>query len=271
MACKRLLPADFFEDEYIGSLLDKEKLLLIGLILSCADDQGRCLDNYRFINGRIFIYDEEISDVEIENCLIKLHNSKTIVRYTVDGKKYLQLVKWWKYQKPTWAMDSRYPPPEGWTDRYRKHTTGNKIDDFNWELEGGFNSSSLCNVQGSQLHSGVDSDIEKNKSRLDKNDNGEFEVVEMSCEKTNDNNEPYGNLIRKYIEKTGIKPGEDLRKWIRLENELLREGIIEDDIEQVLSELANKNNYCIPSSFLKVEKSAKMVYVQRKQKLASDD
>lgn len=138
MANRRMISSDIFEDEFIGRLDYFGRLLWIGLISSVADDQGRMIDNPALIRSRVFLYDNDIHDEQVENLVSTLHQAGKIVRYVVGNKQLIQIVKWWKYQTPAWAMPSKYPAPIGWQDRAKYHTTGNKVIVLDWDKEGGY-------------------------------------------------------------------------------------------------------------------------------------
>jgi len=137
MANRRMIAGDLFEDEFIGSLNFLERLLWIGIITTVADDQGRMIDNPALIRSKVFLFDK-VMDCDIESTLRKINAANKIARYVVGNKSLIQIVNWWKYQTPAWASPSKYPAPEGWTDRAKYHAAGNKIITVNWDKIGGY-------------------------------------------------------------------------------------------------------------------------------------
>lgn len=135
MSNKRMITGDLFEDD-ISSEDYFTRLLWIGIIVATADDQGRLIDNPAIMKARIFPFDNNISDQQINNSLSKI--GKSIYRYSANGKNLIQIVKWWKYQTPSWAAESKYPAPDGWIDRVKVHVAGNEVRTFNWDKVGGF-------------------------------------------------------------------------------------------------------------------------------------
>lgn len=158
MANKRMITSDLFEDD-ICSESYFTRLLWIGIITAVADDQGRMLDNPAIMRAKIFPLDNEVTDQQISESLKKI--GKSIYRYTsTDGKKLIQIVKWWEYQTPSWAAPSRFLPPTNWKDRIKVHIVGNKVRTENWEDSGGFICSVLPTKQDSSIdESEVKSDI----------------------------------------------------------------------------------------------------------------
>jgi hypothetical protein len=137
MANRRMIASDIFEDDFIGGLSFFERLLWIGIITSVADDQGRMMDNPALIRSKVFLFDS-ILDSEVESALRKINAASKIVRYIVGNKALIQIVNWWKYQTPSWASPSKYPPPPEWTDRAKYHAVGNKVITCNWDNIGGY-------------------------------------------------------------------------------------------------------------------------------------
>ena len=137
MSNRRMIYSDTFEDEFIGFVERDMRLLWIGLIVAVADDQGRMLDNATLIRSKVFPYDKDISDEQINVWLDVLAERGKIVRYG-NGIRVMQIVKWWDYQSPSWAAESKYPPPKDWTDRVKVNIGQRKVKMQNWKLDGGF-------------------------------------------------------------------------------------------------------------------------------------
>jgi hypothetical protein len=140
----RTLTERTFTDEFFGRLSMDERLLWLGLILACADDQGRLIDNAILIRNAIFAFDD-MAPAHVDEMLDKFSHASKILRYVAGtngtGKKLIQIVNWWRYQKSaSWMMPSIYPAPELWIDRCRYHGQGRKIIEVNWYMEGGFST-----------------------------------------------------------------------------------------------------------------------------------
>lgn len=137
MASGRMITSDTWEDDFITSLSVFERLVWIGLITGCADDQGRLQDSASLIRSKIFPVDD-IPIKDIEKALNSFDLARKIERYIAGTKKLIQIINWWKHQKPRWAGKSNYPPPAGWIDRVRYHSAGNEIIELNWKSCGGY-------------------------------------------------------------------------------------------------------------------------------------
>lgn len=185
MANKRMIYSDLFEDDFLSSLDLFGRFLWVGLIGAVMDDQGRAIDNAAIIRARVFPYDQ-VSDAQVEAVIATLAHAGKLLRYMVNGKKLLQIVNWWKFQQPSWAAESKFPAPDGWTDRVKVHVKGNKVLTINWDQEGGFAKlhSPAPAIQSVDVHSGLhsqlpsrlDSHIEEYEVKSESESEGEGEV-----------------------------------------------------------------------------------------------
>lgn len=112
---RRVITPGIFEDEWFGELSDREQLVWIGLFGVIADDQGRLPDNAALIRVRLWPYRDEPAK-HVSDALDRFASAGRLHRYAVDGKAFLQIVKWWEHQRPQWAARSAHPAPDGWTD-----------------------------------------------------------------------------------------------------------------------------------------------------------
>ena len=136
MASKRMLQSALFDNDFFGSLDFFERLLWIGLFGVVADDQGRFWKRLIKIHAAIFPCDE-FSDELITKAMEKYVKAGKVVEYKVGNKTICQLVGWWKHQRPSWAMPSKYDAPTGWIDR-EKHHHSKKVFTENWDCIGGY-------------------------------------------------------------------------------------------------------------------------------------
>ncbi len=153
----RLIDSNIRKSETFAGFTYRQRDLWHGLII-IADDQGRMPANPAFIRSQVWPYDDiPLEEVEIDLAEIEL--AKNFMRYEVDGRHYIQILNWWKYQKSEWVSPSEYPPPDGWTDRARYHGKGNAILTLNWEKPGGFVISPPNGNLTSGLPSGLPSQL----------------------------------------------------------------------------------------------------------------
>jgi hypothetical protein len=131
MTKRRSLDGHIRASENFSKLTYRQRDLWHGLIVS-VDDQGRIPGSPAFIRSTIWPYDD-LPLSEVETDLKVLEGQGSILRYSVNGCKYIQLVNWHKYQSHAeWLGLSDYPAPDGWIDHARYHTTGNLIATLNW-------------------------------------------------------------------------------------------------------------------------------------------
>jgi len=97
LARTRAIKPGFFQNEYLAELPLEARLLFIGL-WTLADRDGRLEDRPKRIKGAIFPYEE----IDVDKALLLLAESpeRFIVRYEVDGKRYIQIVNFGKHQHP---------------------------------------------------------------------------------------------------------------------------------------------------------------------------
>jgi hypothetical protein len=101
MARIRSIKPEFFDDEELCALSSWHRLCFVGLWLE-ADRDGRLEDRPKRLKPHIFPYD----DLDIDALLTTLAESGFILRYTVDGRSYIQIVNFARHQLP-----SRDEPP----------------------------------------------------------------------------------------------------------------------------------------------------------------
>jgi hypothetical protein len=105
----RSIKPSFFRSDDVSALPFRARLTWIGLWTHC-DDQGRAKDNAKLIKGDIWPLDN-VNLRDIEEDLATLADHGRIVRYEVDGKRYLEIVNWHAHQVISKPTPSRIPPP----------------------------------------------------------------------------------------------------------------------------------------------------------------
>lgn len=95
MARSRNIKPNFFKNEYLAELEPHTRLLFIGL-WCLADREGYLEDRPKRIKGELFPYEQ----VDVDKLLQDLHDLEFILRYEVDGKKYICIPKFLEHQNP---------------------------------------------------------------------------------------------------------------------------------------------------------------------------
>lgn len=107
----RSIKPDFFKSEDVSALPLRARLTWVGLWTQC-DDHGRYKDSARLIKGDLWSLDD-VSLRDIEEDLAVLEAERRIVRYEVDGKRYLAVVNWHAHQAINRPGRAKHPaPPE---------------------------------------------------------------------------------------------------------------------------------------------------------------
>ncbi|AEV86715.1 hypothetical protein ACWT_5698 [Actinoplanes sp. SE50] len=109
----RTVKPDFWKSESIAVLPFRARLFFIGL-WTYVDDNGVGLDNFKLIAAELFGLEEDPREARnnVREDLARLHAAGRIVRYTVNGKRYLAVVNWNEHQKIDRPGKARYPGPE---------------------------------------------------------------------------------------------------------------------------------------------------------------
>lgn len=88
------------------------RILFAGL-WCIADREGRLEDRPKRIKAEVLPYD----DCDVDELLNQLAEREFIIRYEVDGEKYIQVVNFIKHQNPHYKeVPSEIPAPEGYID-----------------------------------------------------------------------------------------------------------------------------------------------------------
>lgn len=95
MARSRNIKPDFFKNEELAACPPLARILFSAL-WCLADREGRLEDRPRRIKIDALPYD----DCDCDELLTILHKGKFIVRYTVNGERYIQVVNFKKHQNP---------------------------------------------------------------------------------------------------------------------------------------------------------------------------
>ena len=114
MARIRYLKPEFFLDEDLG-FITVEARLTFGALWCHADREGRLEDRPAYLKTQIWPY----QDVDMNALLTELARPKTtdpeetfILRYSINKKKYIQIVNFLEHQKPHHTeRKSVIPPP----------------------------------------------------------------------------------------------------------------------------------------------------------------
>lgn len=102
----REVKPEFFLDEQLAEVCHAARLLFIGLWTLC-DREGRLEDRPARIKAQVFPYGTE----DAETLLAELARGGFVIRYTVEGRAYLQVRSFVKHQRPhPKETASKFPP-----------------------------------------------------------------------------------------------------------------------------------------------------------------
>lgn len=97
MARSRNIKPGFFQNEVLADMPALVRLLFAGL-WTIADRDGRLEDRARRIKVALMPYDE--IDVDGALDMLSAGSDPFIIRYEVNGARYIQITKWREHQKP---------------------------------------------------------------------------------------------------------------------------------------------------------------------------
>jgi hypothetical protein len=82
------------------------------LLWTHLDDEGRGLDSAKLWAGKLYSLNDKMTSERVEKDLSELEERGLLVRYEVDGRRYLSAKpgSWKKYQKPQHPTPSKLPP-----------------------------------------------------------------------------------------------------------------------------------------------------------------
>ncbi len=110
MARARNIKPGFFANEVLVELPVETRLLFIGL-WTVADREGRMEDRPKRIRADIFPYD---MGLDVDQMLNDLQASGFLIRYDMNGARFIQVVNFSKHQNPhARETPSIIPPPPG--------------------------------------------------------------------------------------------------------------------------------------------------------------
>lgn len=107
----RIIRESICTSDTIDRLSWFEEVFWHRLTVNC-DDYGRFDARPAVLKSRLFPLKESVTMKSVEEALNKLSTVGLVMPYVCDGRPYLQLVTWEKYQRIR-AKKSKYPSPDG--------------------------------------------------------------------------------------------------------------------------------------------------------------
>ena len=105
----RIIRESICTSETLNQLSDFEERFWNRLIVNC-DDYGRFDARPAILKGRLFPLMDGKTNKDMTNALSRLASAGLVELYQVDGKPFLRVVKWDKYQRIR-AKRSKFPAP----------------------------------------------------------------------------------------------------------------------------------------------------------------
>ena len=109
----RSIHPDACQSETLAKLTASQERTFFRLLTYC-DDDGRAPANPRLIKAAIYPLHDEMGPKQVQAELVALQAAGVLIRYTVEGKEYLQVTSWTEYQHPKNPSASKFPAlPQG--------------------------------------------------------------------------------------------------------------------------------------------------------------
>lgn len=111
MARIRSLKPEFWDDRKLARQLSRDARMLYMGLWNQADEHARCNGDPSWVKGRVFPFDDDLTDKRVAELLDDLAAAGRVVPYMVEGDPYLFLPKLPEHQRLEPKVDSRLPPP----------------------------------------------------------------------------------------------------------------------------------------------------------------
>ncbi|MFC7219308.1 hypothetical protein ACFQLX_14185 [Streptomyces polyrhachis] len=109
MARIRSIKPEFFTSLTVADLSLTARMTFIGL-WTHVDDDGRCVDDARLVRAAVWPLDDRVA-ADVEEDLRVLQEARLVVRYEVEGRRYLTVRNWREHQRIDKPKPSRLPGP----------------------------------------------------------------------------------------------------------------------------------------------------------------
>lgn len=106
----RTIKPSFFKSFSMAEHPYSTRLTFIGL-WTYVDDEGRGVDDARLVKGEIWPLDDAMTPKKVEAELVRLASAGQIIRYEVEGRRYLAIPGWHEHQRINRPSESNYPDP----------------------------------------------------------------------------------------------------------------------------------------------------------------
>lgn len=107
----RSVHPDIVDDEVVAELSPYAFRTWV-MLWTHLDDAGRGVDSPKLWAGKLYPLNDKMTEERVEKDLTELEERGLLVRYEVDGRRYLsaKVSSWPKYQKPQHPTPSKLPP-----------------------------------------------------------------------------------------------------------------------------------------------------------------
>lgn len=106
----RSIPPDACDDDVIAATSTYAFRTWV-FLWTHLDDMGRGVDSAKLWAGKLYSLNDKMTEDRVEKDLSELEERGLLIRYEVDGKRYLACAPaYWSWQKPQHPTPSKLPP-----------------------------------------------------------------------------------------------------------------------------------------------------------------
>jgi hypothetical protein len=215
----RTVKPEFFTSEVLSEASVRARLLFIGLFTH-VDDAGRAVDNSGLIRAAIFPLDDfTLSDVDSD--LAALDKLRLIIRYEVDGRRYLQIRNWEEHQKINRPSPSKLPPCPG-------ISTQRDLTEDSLNTHGGVTEDSLAERKGME-RKGIDDSSTNGLTARDANG--------QSSSTESDSSAQVAKVIELAVAGIAVRDGQDAKSLIPWKRGIVK-NLREERTPEIVAALA---------------------------------
>ncbi len=157
----RSLKPEFWDDEELATVLSRDARMLYMGLWNQADEHARCRGDARWVKGKVFAYDDDLTPSAVDALLNDLAAAGKVVRYRIEGASYLFLPNLAKHQRlepektPSRLPEPPSDQPEPPDPENRANDSGNFPDESALARARSFNhvAGSMEQVAGSREES----------------------------------------------------------------------------------------------------------------------
>lgn len=163
MARIRSVHPDLCVSETMAAVSARAERTFVRLWTHC-DDEGRCRDDSRLLRAALYPLHDDVAPADVDDDLDELaaEGVDLVVRYEVDGKRFVAVRSWGEFQHPQRPTKSKLPEPSASNQRPRRDTSSTRhVRESSASLPRGLNAGVEWSGEGDE--EGVERDASETR------------------------------------------------------------------------------------------------------------